>query len=170
MPRVRHEISRRAKRTVMMLDVNLRFARVISLGFYDGTTSGLAQVLDSSGDVAWCRYELVAWDDGQDTRVFCLGSIQEEAFESAQVLLSETEEPSWPVWFPRNPATGLNPNAHAWEDGSLEFTAVFVSDGYLRSVTAMRTMTPEIKTRIPKSLPNCSSENFQLWLSFASQQ
>jgi len=37
-------------------------SRLISLGFYDGTTSGLIELEPG----AVFRYDVVGWDDGQD--------------------------------------------------------------------------------------------------------
>jgi hypothetical protein len=72
-------------------------SRLISLGFYDGTTSGLIELEPG----AVFRYDVVAWDSGQDQRVYCLARMPARAFADLIELLSPSEAPRWPQWFPR---------------------------------------------------------------------
>jgi hypothetical protein len=72
-------------------------SRLISLGFYDGTTSGLIEL--EIGIVF--RYDVVSWDDHEDRRVYCLARIPVPAFAELIKLLSSSETPRWPQWFPR---------------------------------------------------------------------
>ena len=71
--------------------------RLISLGYYDGTTNGLLS-FEQSG-LAF-RYELVSWDSGEDWRVFCLSPLIQSDFGAAVQVLSVLGEPRWPCWFP----------------------------------------------------------------------
>ncbi len=72
-------------------------SRLISLGFYDGTTSGLIEFEPG----AVFRYDVVGWDDGQDQRIYCLARMPARAFADVVELLSPSEAPHWPQWFPR---------------------------------------------------------------------
>jgi hypothetical protein len=64
------------------------FGRIISLGFYDGTTSGVAQCSHCS---RFYKYELVAWDSSQDLRIYSLAALPQESFEALLKLLSGVE-------------------------------------------------------------------------------
>ncbi len=81
-------------------DVLLRSAapsRLISLGFYDGTTNGLVELADGRA----FRFDMVSWDNQQDERVYCLGRIPAGAFEAAVETLTPLGRPTWPQWLPR---------------------------------------------------------------------
>ena len=71
--------------------------RLVSLGYYDGTTNGLLS-FEKPG-LAF-RYDLVSWDSGEDWRVFCLSPLIPNDFEAAVHALSVLGEPRWPCWFP----------------------------------------------------------------------
>lgn len=72
------------------------FSRMIILDYYDGPMSGAAQC--PSG-LAF-RFEMLAWDDRQDTRVFSLTPLPPGRFAALTVTLSRLGEPRWPVWAP----------------------------------------------------------------------
>jgi hypothetical protein len=71
--------------------------RLISLGYYDGTTNGLIRFEEP--DLSF-RYDLVSWDSGEDWRVFCLSELAPSDFETAAQALSVLGVPRWPCWFP----------------------------------------------------------------------
>ncbi len=77
------------------------FAKILSLGFYDGTTSGVAQC---SRCLESYRYELVTWDSGQDTRIYSVAPLPQESFEAIVRLVSVVEKPIWPLWLPTLPS------------------------------------------------------------------
>jgi len=101
------------------------FEKVVSLGWYDGTTSGLAQrslcqtsveeraqngvlrgpVPGSSGDAprTLCafRYDIVDWDADQDRRIFVLSPIAVREFERVVDSFGESDSPTWPLWSPK---------------------------------------------------------------------
>jgi hypothetical protein len=74
------------------------FGKVMSLGWYDGTTSGLAQCSECS---AAFKYDIVDWDSDQDRRIFAFSSIGLPEFDHIVSLLSGSDSPSWPFWCPR---------------------------------------------------------------------
>lgn len=72
------------------------FSRMVVLDYYDGPVSGAAQC--PSGPAF--QFEMLAWDDRQDTRVFSLAALPPENFERLTEALSRFGEPRWPVWAP----------------------------------------------------------------------
>src|SRR5262245_37097605 len=82
--------------------------RVISLAYEDGPTSGAAESADSSTSY---RFELLAidvdgvydhdaWDRGEELRVYSLTKLAEGSFGRIVAVLSQFEQPTWPVWVP----------------------------------------------------------------------
>jgi hypothetical protein len=70
--------------------------RLISFDYYDGTTSGIVHLESEQLDY---KYDLVAWDDKQDDRVFCLtllGAVLDGLVDALSVL----GKPTWPCWYP----------------------------------------------------------------------
>lgn len=78
------------------------FGKVLSLGWYDGTTSGLAQC---SRCPTVFRYDIVDWDSDQERRMFAFSPFNAQDFERIVELLSSIEKPSWPFWFPKGEFT-----------------------------------------------------------------
>lgn len=73
------------------------FERVISLGFFDGTTSGIAEC---SICARAHRYGLVAWDEDQQWRAFAFGELQRGVFPDVIAACSSLGTPRWPIWVP----------------------------------------------------------------------
>jgi hypothetical protein len=74
------------------------FGKVLSLGWYDGTTSGLAQCSHCSTTF---KYDIVDWDSDQEQRMFSFSPISPQDFERTIKVLSSIETPNWPFWFPK---------------------------------------------------------------------
>lgn len=73
------------------------FDKVVSLGYYDGTTHGLARCRSC----ATCySYALQAWDGDQETRVYSMGQVPPRDFENLVSELSLEQEQTWPLWVP----------------------------------------------------------------------
>jgi hypothetical protein len=70
--------------------------RLVSLGFYDGTTKGFMML----GTDRAFRYDLVSWDAYQNKRVYCLVPIPQHEFERVVNVLQVLGSPKWPVWNP----------------------------------------------------------------------
>jgi hypothetical protein len=71
------------------------FDRILTLGWYDGITSGL---VCSPAAASAFRFDLLAWGPYQERRVFALSLIPVAVFEKAVRLLSRFEQPVWPRW------------------------------------------------------------------------
>lgn len=73
------------------------FGRLLSLGYYDGTTAGVTVCKRCSTEY---RYELVAWDQAQEVRVFWFARTPAGTLGELTGLLSIIEAPRWPFWSP----------------------------------------------------------------------
>jgi hypothetical protein len=74
------------------------FSKIIALGYYDGPTRGVTLCsICSSG----YKYDMVAWDERQDVRVYVLAPISKEVFDEIANVLFESDPPKWPVWVPK---------------------------------------------------------------------
>ncbi len=73
------------------------FSRIIALDYYDGPISGAAQCAQCSAEY---RFEMLAWDDSQDVRIYSLAPLPPQSVAQLTAALSETGPPSWPVWVP----------------------------------------------------------------------
>src|SRR6266536_1213592 len=74
------------------------FGKVLSLGWYDGTTAGLVQC-------AYCstafKYDIVDWDSDQERRIFALSRIKPQEFDYIVSILQSGGPPKWPFWSPK---------------------------------------------------------------------
>jgi len=73
------------------------FQRILSFGYYDGTTAGVAQCVGCS--VAY-KYDLLAWDEDQDMRIFGLAPLPSGSFSELLAASAVLGEPRWPTWVP----------------------------------------------------------------------
>ena len=74
------------------------FGKVLSLGWYDGTTAGLAECARCS---TVFKYDIVDWDSDQERRMFAFSPVSAQDFERTVKLVSRVETPRWPFWFPK---------------------------------------------------------------------
>ena len=63
------------------------FGKILSLGWYDGTTSGLVQCSQCS---AVFKYDIVDWDSDQDQRIFAFSPIEPQEFDGIVESVSYT--------------------------------------------------------------------------------
>lgn len=77
------------------------FDKVLTLGWYDGITSGLA---NNPAKSYACRFDLLIWSPRQDRRIFALSRLNEADFSKASSLVSKIESPKWPRWVLRWPS------------------------------------------------------------------
>src|SRR5262249_1476868 len=73
------------------------FAEIMALDFYDGPVSGLMRCQDCQSVF---RFELLAWDETQETRVFALAKLPNKVFNQ-MVELYSYDQPQFPVWVPK---------------------------------------------------------------------
>ena len=76
----------------------LVFEETIARDWYDGITSGFAMSLRHG---AAFRFDIVAWGPKQETRVFVFSPLDGPGLREIVGLLSRSEAPHWPVWFPK---------------------------------------------------------------------
>jgi len=85
------------KDTLSAENAHSPFSRIIAFDYYDGPTSGVIQCkqcLDAY------KFEMLAWDEGQDVRVFSLALLPSHTFTRLMKALAPLGSPSWPVWVP----------------------------------------------------------------------
>lgn len=80
------------------------FREVLAIGYYDGPTEGFTGC-ETCGTVF--RFKLLDWDEGQDTRVFCLSEIRGKRFaDLARELLSDERDAASTVRLLKAPLSG----------------------------------------------------------------
>ena len=72
-------------------------ASIIAFGYYDGPTEGLAVTIGGSGP--W-YFRLVAWDEGQDRRLFAAVRVESTLYDRLIVLIPEEQHSFSAVWTP----------------------------------------------------------------------
>ena len=99
-----------------LLDISLPtasqtvFDRTVASDWYDGLTSGITK---SSRLGAAFRFDLIAWGQSQEIRVFALSPLEIAAFDRIVELLPGQQEAKWPIWFPEWPICRSEESAQA---------------------------------------------------------
>jgi len=140
------------------------FAKIISLGFYDGTTFGVAQCSQCSRSY---RYELVAWDSGQDLRVFSLATLPQQSFSEVVKLLSRAGSPTWPFW---SAALASEPTVSDQLDAELakaESPSCVVAGRQIdKELLLGRNLTDDARTRLPTDKGYPDAEGWVFWKTY----
>lgn len=78
----------------------LSFTKMIIFDYYDGELSGVYAEDEACEVIA--RFDLLAWDDNQDWRFFCIGRIPNGnvLFKKMVQFYAQFEKEHWPVWSP----------------------------------------------------------------------
>jgi len=140
------------------------FGRILSLGFYDGTTSGVAQCLDCSKAY---RYELVAWDSGQDTRVYSLAALPSESFDALVSVLSAVGSPTWPFWSPILPSDSALNAAIDAELAKAEPPARVIASRQLdKEILASKDLTDSARAKLPQSRDYPDIHDWDFWRAY----
>ena len=126
----------------------------MTLEFYDGEVGGFAETVDRDGKSTWYQYELVSWGDSQRARIFCMAPVS-----FADALLGSFEDES------KVPDELLRLRRE-----TKDFTAIILSDSYMKNVSASSVLTADLQSKLPKELPNYDSSDFDFWKSVAYHQ
>jgi hypothetical protein len=145
------------------------FDKVVSLGWYDGTTSGAAMC--SLAALAF-RFDILAWGPFQETRVFAFSPLSLEDFEEIIRLFSNLEAPKWPCWFPRWP-TGT-PGEEALRTAldarlaNAKFPEFVVAcDSMFKTLLAAERLDAPSRQLIPLEFDGYpAADNFEYWREF----
>jgi len=141
------------------------FDKVISLSWYDGTTSGVA--LSSLHSMAF-RFDLIDWGPGQELRVFAISALPVSAFELVVELFNRSEATKWPIWHPRWPnvaqeqemmSAELNPILA--QARSPEF--VFATESSFKSIIAAKSLTEAARLMLPAEFDGFPKGGFGYW-------
>jgi hypothetical protein len=73
------------------------FRENIALGYYDGPTDGVVRC-QRCASVYF--YALVAWDEGQDIRIYALRALPVDVFAQLEQILAKNSPPKYPDWIP----------------------------------------------------------------------
>ena len=144
------------------------FQKVISLGWYDGTTGGLA--LDSLERSAF-RFDLLDWDPCQELRIFAMSPIAVPEFDKAVKLLSRSSAPKWPIWYSGWPSDiaeqvrlGSELDAILLQASSPEFA--FASQSRFETILAAKRLTQPSRAFLPATFEAYGSGDFEYWQEF----
>jgi hypothetical protein len=117
--------------------------RVLVTGYFDGATTGIIDLGDSSG--IFCLEE-VAFDSDRETRVVCLSAVPRHLFEPiVDALSSVFGPPKWPFWVPiwqfddENVRRNIESQLDALCEG-VAVTLVVLTDDSLERCLAVRTV------------------------------
>ena len=147
------------------------FGRVLSLGWYDGTTSGLAECSSCSSVF---KYDLVDWDADQEQRVFALSRLDRESFERIVEILKAFESPKWPFWNPRwwnikQPEVAERARSQVDEclSRAAEPEFLVASDRQLKNLFGMAGITDAIRAKLPKQFDGLPvTDDFDSWMAY----
>lgn len=149
------------------------FGKVLSLGWYDGTTSGLVQCSQCS---AAFKYDIVDWDSNQDRRILAFSPISSQEFDGIVELLSRSESPRWPFWNPRwefdsqeKERITLEIDNHLSRAGNPEY--VVASDGGLERVLGMKRLSGPARDRLPAEFDGLPvTDDLNYWKEYIGLQ
>jgi hypothetical protein len=144
------------------------FDKVVSLGWYDGTTSGLA--FHALRQFA-CRFDLLDWGPCQEMRVFALSRIAVSDFEQAVGLLSRSETPNWPIWYPRWPISTQEQERMNLELDPILLRAkdpeyVFATESRFERLLAGKQLTAQARAFLPVEFDDQPFGHFDFWQKF----
>jgi len=145
------------------------FDKVISLDWYDGTTSG---VVTCSQFMSAFRFDILAWGPYQDTRIFAISPLAVEDFEQIVRLYGDIEVPVWPYWYPKWPTgspgeellrTGID--GHLANAKGPEF--VVASDSMFETLLAAKRLDASSREQLPGEFDGIPfRDNFDYWKEF----
>jgi hypothetical protein len=150
------------------------FAKVLSLGWYDGTTSGLAQCANC-GSVF--KYDLLDWDADQEQRIFVLSRIERPEFDIVVSTLSAIDEPTWPFWSPR---WRIDPpelrerireqvDAHLSSANGAEY--LIAANRLLSKVFSARRLSESLRRKLPKEFDGLPvTDDFKAWTDYLNAE
>ncbi len=145
------------------------FGRFLSLSYYDGATSGVSECSKCS---SLFRYELVAWDSGQNMRIYSIASLPLASFQAIVKLLTAFEEPVWPFWFPQlSSLTGSEKSSlSAAIDGELSTaklpTHVVAAERLNKGILAARELSATALGMLPKDHDFPSLADWDFWRTY----
>lgn len=145
------------------------FSKVIAFAYYDGPTRGVAQC---SVCASAYKYDMVAWDERQDVRVYVLAPISKEVFVEIVNILSESDLPNWPVWVPRwefafgNKESSTNGKIEGLLSSASRCKYVLSTEDISRTILAVKPFREkdEKRTQLLGDMPDPGNSFY--WLSY----
>ncbi|MCU1285621.1 MAG: hypothetical protein JWO13_1971 [Acidobacteriales bacterium] len=149
------------------------FLKLLSLGYYDGTTKGIVQ----SGE-RFFLYEVVAWNgdvEDDDIRIFLVAETDRLTFDSITEAFAQFGTPKWPQWQPnvalksfeqwREFESGIEsllPKKPRWQ-WVIAARTIFVE------VLACRRITEAARALVPEGLSFPPGTDYNFWFDFLDQ-
>lgn len=140
------------------------FGRIICFVYYDGPVSGL---VETSGKREVYRFDMVAWDNLQDMRIFVFAAIPSTVFAAVTKRFSRGESPRWPIWVPHLDADLLGKARSAIP--AAEADVVIASADALATVKLARRVVTAEDTKRVKSLVDAHA-SVDDWLSYLTSE
>jgi hypothetical protein len=148
----------------------LAFDKVVSLDWYDGITSGLAMC--SQFSLAF-KFDLLAWDESQERRVFAFAPLTVKIFEHIVRRLGRKETaPEWPIWYPKWPS-GLPEKKLLKTEIDKQLTSakppdyIIASDSMFTLLLAARRLDGSSRELLPPNFDGVPfRDNFDYWQEY----
>ena len=137
------------------------FEKRISLEFYDGAVTGVAEV--SGLPERWFAYKLAALDRSENHRVLVLAPLKERLFHQIVECLSVPEPPKWPFWAPLAAPEKAWHRAAQLSNKSERAKYAVLSSAYLDRVFAVCKLTASLQRKLPKLLPAYQKTSYPTW-------
>jgi hypothetical protein len=117
------------------------FTMIIALGYYDGATSGIAF---NNADSEAYRFEKLAWDSGQDTRIYSFARLPDKVYkEIFSLLLNDSQiTPTFPMWIPSQIEANQKGRLEALLNKADKPEIVLASRNLLKSILGAKKVSP----------------------------
>ena len=144
-------------------------ARLVAFRVYDGPTAGVVYCDPSEA----YYFQLMAWDDKQERRIFSLRPFPRDAADELVNLITTIESPRWPEWWVAGQASKeqlLRINRALLRAGQLEY--IVLTKDLMKVIELCRDMKPATRTRAERlgerqdPEAEVSRHSFAEWLDF----
>jgi hypothetical protein len=142
--------------------------RIISLGFYDGTTNGLI-LFEKAGLVF--KYDLISWDGAENWRVFCLAPLRPDDFVEVTNILSSLGEPKWPCWHPvwrfssDSQQHDVEQSLNVLLNSSGPYVSAVLSNDLCTSIRTAIVIGDELKNMVDEFVRTGERQPFESWVT-----
>lgn len=145
------------------------FQQVIAFGYYDGPTAGVAQC--AACEQAY-KYDLLAWDENQDVRVYSFAPLPAQSFQQIVKACSVLGEPRWPVWVPKweieqkETEEKVESEVEQALAGAGQVEIILAAEDLVGDILALKRLAPADVSRFQALASAGNQNNLQEWLAF----
>jgi hypothetical protein len=145
------------------------FQKIIAFGYYDGPTAGAAQCAECLESY---KYDLLAWDENQDIRVYSFAPLPSQSFQQIVKECSVLGEPRWPIWCPTWEFDLKETEERVEAEikrilsraGQVEF--VLASENLAGDILSLKRLTDKDQSKFQNFASAKDQNNIQDWLAF----